>query len=98
MLKAKLKNAAGRTHNGWQIRFHTSQHKDWDGDFVGNVYRSRELQQLGYLDSYEFYFCDHDTSEMIRMLFNNQQELMKFLTHIGNELRAQATRRQKGIW
>lgn len=82
----------------WEIRFHTPQHKDWDGDFVGNVYRSIELQQLGYLDSYEFYYCDPITSEMIYMYFRNQWELMKFLTHIGNELRAQAARRQKGIW
>ena len=82
----------------WQIRFCTPDNKEWDGDFVGNVYRSSELQQLGYLDSYEFYYYDPDTLEIIQMFFRNQEELMKFLTHIGNELRAQVARRQKGIW
>lgn len=72
----------------WQIRFCTPHNKEWNGDFVGNVYRSRELEQLGYLDSYEFYYCEPATLEIIRMIFTNQQELMKFLTSIGNSFRA----------
>lgn len=99
MLKAKwIANFASPVYNRWQIHFHAPQNKEWDGDFVGSVYRSKQLQQLGYLDSYEFYYLDPDTSENIIMLFTDQWELMKFLTHIGNELRAQAARRQKGIW
>ena len=70
--------------HGWQIRFCTPHNKELGGDFVGNVYRSRELQQRGY----EFYYCDPDTLEIIQMFFRNQQELMKFLTHVGNNFRA----------
>lgn len=82
MLKAIIK------WDRWQIRFCTPHNKERGGDFVGNVYRSSELQQLGYLDSYEFYYCDPRTSEIIRMAFFNQRELMKFLACIGNDFRA----------
>ena len=96
MLKATyIKNATSPIYDRWQIYFYDPQSKEWDGDgdYVGNVYRSAELQQLGYVPSYEFYFCDPGTLDIIQMFFRNQWELMKFLTHIGNELRAQATRR-----
>lgn len=99
MLKATLiESAAGPLYNKWQIHFHEPQNKEWDGDFVGNVYRNKELQQNLGLDSYEFYYYDPTTSEIINMIFINQLELMKFLTHVGNEKRAQAARKQKGIW
>ena len=99
MLKATLKESFGDpVYNRWLIHFHDPNSKPWDVDFVGTIYRCKELQQLGYLDAYEFYYCESNTCEFVKMLFLDQWELMKFLTHIGNELRAQATRRQKGIW
>lgn len=94
MLKAKLiKSNLGPSYNRWQINFHEPNKPKWGGNFVGNAYPSYELQQAGYSGSYEFYYYDHTTSEIINMYFLKQQELMKFLTHIGNELRAKAARR-----
>ena len=72
----------------WQIRFCTPDNKEWDGDFVGSVYRTDQLKQVDDLDSYEFYYVDPTTLEIIQMFFRNQKELMKFLTSIGNSFRA----------
>ena len=95
MLKASLtKYAETPISNTWKIHFREPNNAYWDEDFVGSVYHSHELQQLGYSDSYEFYFCEPTTSEIIRMIFPTQWELMKFLTHVGNEMREQAARRQ----
>lgn len=71
----------------WEIRFCTPHNKGWGGDFVGNVYR-----QLDDSDSYEFYYYDTNTSEIIQMSFCNQKELMKFLAYLGWELRRKGSR------
>ena len=72
----------------WQISFCTPDNKEWDGDFVGNVYRTDQLKKVDDSDSYEFYYCDPGTLEIIQMFFRNQKELMKFLTCIGKDFRA----------
>ena len=76
----------------WEIRFCTPHNKEWGGDFVGNVYRSNQLKPLDSSDSYEFYYYDPSTSEIIQMFFRNQQELMKFLAYLGWELRRKGSR------
>ena len=96
MLKAIHKDAFKITER-WEIVFcGPSDNKwEWYGNFVGNIYRSGTLRDAGYLDAYEFYYYDSTTPEIVQMLFINQLELMKFLSHIGNELRAKAKAKER---
>lgn len=93
MLRAILrKSLRGLDYNNWSIYFRVGE----ADRFIGNVYPSPTLTGASDLkDCYELFYYAPTTGEIVRMLFADQYDLMKFLNNIGNELRAETARRTK---
>lgn len=91
MLRAILrKSIHGRDYYKWSIYFRVGE----ADRFIGNVYPSPTLTGASDLkDCYELFYCAPPAGEIIRMIFANQYDLMKFLNNVGNELRAEVARR-----